>query len=192
MTFSTLSACRRRRSRRRRSQFLQWHRGVSQPFADVLPGYLAPRLSWIELLESPITALAYSPELAFLSLGGRWRGSFGSYLNKSGLDRAGVGLSLRAAIRCSTSLCDGLSSCGLFERAIFSVAASVVSLVVLAGFDARCAGNFDFATIRLRRNRFTVLAAARSWHFSASMSAIFSVNAESKPGNRKRSQAGQI
>src|SRR5437773_8400102 len=89
---------------------LHWRRGVSQPFADVLPGYLAPRLSWIELLESPITALAYSPDLAFLSLGGRWRGSFGSYLNKSGLDRAGVGLSLRAAIRCSTSLCDGLSS----------------------------------------------------------------------------------
>src|SRR5205809_7428922 len=88
-----LNASRRRRSRRRRSQFLQWHRGVSQPFADVLPRYLASRLSWIELLEPSITALAYSPELAFLSFGGRWRGSFGSYLNKSGLDRAGAGLS---------------------------------------------------------------------------------------------------
>ena len=38
-------------------------------------------------------ALAYLPELGFLSFGGRWRGSFGSYLNKSGFDSADAGLS---------------------------------------------------------------------------------------------------
>jgi len=84
--------------------------GDSQPFLGFLSGFLTPRVSWIELLESVDNALAYSPELGFLSFGGRWRRSFGSYLNKSGLDWAGAGLSLRAAIRCWTSSCDGLSA----------------------------------------------------------------------------------
>jgi hypothetical protein len=103
-------------------------------------------------------ALAYSPDLAFLSFGGRWRGSSGSYRNNWGFDGAGAGLRLRAAIRSWISLCDGVSSCGLFGRAILSVAAPVVGLVVLAGFGIRLAVDFAFVTIRLPKNRFIVLA----------------------------------
>jgi len=55
---------------------------------------------------------------------------------------------------------DGLSSWGLFARAILSVAAPVVGLVVLAGFGIRLAVDLAFVTIRLRKNRFIVLAAA--------------------------------
>ena len=55
-------------------------------------------------------ALAYSPELGFLSFGGRWRGSSGSYRNNWGFDGAGAGLRLRVAIRSWISLRDRLSS----------------------------------------------------------------------------------
>src|SRR6266508_3104759 len=36
-----------------RARYLYWHRGDSQPFLGFLPGFLAPRVSWIELLNSP-------------------------------------------------------------------------------------------------------------------------------------------